>query len=156
MNTRETAVLPGGSGRGPVLRHAEDLEGFRLRPDASNRLVPVVRPGAAGGALSLMFEIFDIGGRQEPNRHPGSDEIFYFLRGRGVAHCDGEAVSVGPGDVLVLPAGSLHFIENAGSERLYAVTILVADDGSHDGLEATKTALEEDDLAVLTGANLSA
>lgn len=135
----------------PLVVRPADLRSFRLRPTATNRLVPVLAAGAVGGSLSMMFEIFDLGGAQEPNRHEGSDEIFYFVAGEGRAHCGDETLAVAGGDVLVIPAGSTHFLENTGSGRLYGLSILVADDGSHDAGARPRLALEDEDVAVLSG-----
>jgi mannose-6-phosphate isomerase-like protein (cupin superfamily) len=135
----------------PILRHVSELTAFRLRDGATNKMVSLLPPGQDGARTSINLEIFDVGGRQNPNSHPGSAEAFYFLSGSGLAHCDGEAVPVGSGDFLILPAGSVHFIENVGTARLYALTTLLADDGSHDGSTRPQFPLDPQDATVITG-----
>lgn len=133
----------------PILRRTAELTAFRLRDGATNKMVPLLTPGEAGTPASVNVEIFDVGGRQNPNSHPGSAELFYFISGTGLASCDGTEVAVQAGDFLILPAGSVHFIANTGDERLYALTTLLHDDGSHDGTTRPHENLLADDLAVL-------
>ena len=101
---------------------------------------------------SVLFEIWEPGGAQPPNSHPDSVETFWFLRGEGIATSDGVEHPVGAGQLLVLPAGSVHHIRNTGAGRLYAITTMTPDGGFaalvERGPEAT---LDEDDLAVLRG-----
>jgi hypothetical protein len=51
------------------------------------------------------------------------------LRGEGIASCDGTEVPVKAGDILVLPAMSVHFIRNTGGGRMYSITLMSPDDG---------------------------
>jgi quercetin dioxygenase-like cupin family protein len=55
------------------------------------------------------------------------------------------------GDFLILPAGTVHFIQNTGPSRLYALTTLLDDDGSHDGSTRPQLALDAEDVAVIGG-----
>ena len=48
----------------------------------------------------------------------GTLEVYVILRGRGVAEVDGVAAAVGPGDRVVIPAGTPQRITNAGEETL--------------------------------------
>jgi mannose-6-phosphate isomerase-like protein (cupin superfamily) len=136
----------------PILRHVSELTSFQLRDGATNKMVSLLAPGQDGAATSINLEIFDVGGRQNPNSHPNSAEAFYFLSGVGVAHCDGDSVVVQAGDFLILPAGSVHYIENTGDAKLYALTTLCADDGSHDGSTRPQSALDAADISVLDAA----
>lgn len=79
----------------------------------------VVRPPDCLWDATVVFEVWDPGGAQPPNSHPGSVETFWFLAGEGVATSDG----------VVLPPGSVHHIRNTGPGRLYAVTTMVPDAG---------------------------
>jgi|SRR5882724_4702761 mannose-6-phosphate isomerase-like protein (cupin superfamily) len=135
----------------PILHHVSELSAFRLRDGATNKMVALLPPGQDGAPTSINLEIFDVGGRQGPNSHPGSAEAFYFLSGTGLAHCDGDMVPVRGGDFLILPAGSVHYIENTGDARLYALTTLMADDGSHDGSARPHAALDAEDVTVIAG-----
>lgn len=78
---------------------------------------------------SVIYEVWDVGGSQPPNRHERSVETFAFLSGQGVAYCDDTTVEVHAGGFLVLPPRSTHRIVNTGGERLYAITTMYPDDG---------------------------
>lgn len=133
----------------PILRHVSELPSFQLRDGATNKMVALLRAGEQNAKTSINLEIFDVGGSQNPNSHPDSAEAFFFLSGSGMAHCDGQAVPVGTGDFLILPAGSLHFIENTGDERLYALTTLLTDDGSHDDSGRSTLPLDPSDRQII-------
>ncbi len=135
----------------PIVRHIADLTAFRLRENATNKMVALLPAGMAGGRTSMMLEIWDVGGRQPENVHPRSAEIFFFLAGEGRAHCDGATTAVGPGDLVVLPAGSSHYIENVGAGRLCALTTLLVDDGSHENPADAGIPLEDEELMLVLG-----
>jgi mannose-6-phosphate isomerase-like protein (cupin superfamily) len=50
-----------------------------------------------------------------PHRHKKTEEIYYILEGRGSMQVDKETQSVGPGDAIAIPPGSLHQIINTGT-----------------------------------------
>jgi len=133
----------------PLVRRPTELRAFRLRPGATNKLAVILPPDPMVLGVSVVCEIWDVGGRQNTNSHPTSTETFYFLEGEGRAHCDGVSSDVCAGDFLVLPAGSQHYIENTGQGRLYAITTLLPDDGSHTIADVEPAELDEQDLAVL-------
>jgi uncharacterized protein YjlB len=106
----------------------------------------------------VFYEVWEPLGAQPDNSHTDSTEIFVVLTGHGVAHCDEHSVSIGPGDVLVLPPGSLHRIENSSEhERLYTVTIMANDLGALPGgfaklvTDGTPVGWDDTDRAVLNG-----
>ena len=101
---------------------------YRISPGDTVTLSVLQRPGAAGTA-SVFLEVWEPGGAQPINSHPESVETFLFLRGTGRAESDGTVLDVGPGDLLILPAGSRHRIVNTGPGRLYAITTMVSDHG---------------------------
>jgi mannose-6-phosphate isomerase-like protein (cupin superfamily) len=133
------------------LTDAADAECFRISPGDSVKLAVVRAPNGEHGS-SVCFEVWDPGGAQPPNRHPRSEETFWFLQGEGVAESDGVQRPVRAGELLVLPPGSLHRITNTGVGRLYAITTMTPDDGFvaliRRGVPDT---LDDDDLAVLRG-----
>jgi mannose-6-phosphate isomerase-like protein (cupin superfamily) len=117
----------------PVLRHLDDLTPHVIPPVETVKLACLAGP-ADGTSTSVFFEVWEPGGAQPDNSHPDSAEIFVFLSGHGIAYSDEYSVDVGPGDVLILPAGSVHRIENTSiSERMYTVTIMADDDGALPG-----------------------
>jgi mannose-6-phosphate isomerase-like protein (cupin superfamily) len=138
----------------PILHHVSELPSFQLRDGATNKMVALLRAGEQNAATSINLEIFDVGGSQNPNSHPDSAEAFFFLAGSGEASCDGDAVPVRAGDFLILPAGSVHFIKNTGAERLYALTTLITDDGSHSDAGREMRPLDTEDRDVLERSSL--
>ena len=58
------------------------------------------------------------GASTEAHFHPGTEEIYYILKGRGVLAVDGETRDVVPGDGIAIPAGSRHQIRNNGEDNL--------------------------------------
>jgi mannose-6-phosphate isomerase-like protein (cupin superfamily) len=121
------------SGEPPIVRHLEDVVPRLISPADTVRLATLVRP-ADGTGTSVFYEVWEPGGSQPPNSHPDSTEIFIVLRGTGRAHSDGHAADLRAGDVLRLPPGSVHRIENtSATERLYTVTIMANDPGALPG-----------------------
>ncbi|MGB3482728.1 MAG: cupin domain-containing protein [Mycobacterium sp.] len=117
----------------PILRHLDDLKKFAIGPGDTVQQIYLAGPDD-GCAASVFFEVWEPGGSQPPNSHPGSAEVFVILAGQGRAHSDETTVDLAPGDVLVLPEGSVHRIENTSTtERMYAVTVMAADKGAMEG-----------------------
>jgi mannose-6-phosphate isomerase-like protein (cupin superfamily) len=46
--------------------------------------------------------------------HQKTEEIYYILEGQGLMRLEAETRSVGPGDAIAIPPGSLHQITNIG------------------------------------------
>jgi mannose-6-phosphate isomerase-like protein (cupin superfamily) len=114
--------------------------------------IAVVRPPAGPDDLSVSFEVWDPGGSQPPNSHPRSLEVFWFLCGEGIATSNGVEQPVRAGQLLALPAGTVHHIRNIGPGRLYALTIMVPDDGFAELITSgPPDALDDDDLAIARG-----
>jgi mannose-6-phosphate isomerase-like protein (cupin superfamily) len=58
------------------------------------------------------------GGSTTPHRHVRAEEIYYILEGRGSMQVDKETRSVGQGDAIAIPPGSLHQITNTDTVLL--------------------------------------
>lgn len=103
--------------------------------------------------VSVFLEIWEPGGSQPPNGHPRSVETFLFLRGTGTAYCDDTRLDVKAGQLLVLPAQSLHRIEASPGAKLYAITTMAPDDGFAALVgRGQPAALDEEERAVLAQA----
>lgn len=57
------------------------------------------------------------GGATERHYHKVSEELYYLLEGRGVMEIDGETREVGPGDAILIPAGTWHEIKATKAMR---------------------------------------
>jgi mannose-6-phosphate isomerase-like protein (cupin superfamily) len=126
------------------------LRAFHITAGDSVKLAVMRKPDDLYDAC-VVFEVWEPGGAQPPNSHPGSVETFYFLEGRGTAYCDGVATVVTAGQLLVLPPNSVHRIVNTEPGRLYAITTMAPDAGFASLIESgLPTTLDADDLAVAT------
>ena len=133
-----------------VKKSPGEYRAFRISPGDSNRLAIVFDPPGEGTNFIACVEIFDVGGRTPPNVHARAHEMFFVLKGEGVAHADGQAVPFKTGDSLLVPPGSTHVIENTGATRLYTLTLMVPDEEFAALIRrGTPVELDDEDRAVL-------
>ena len=52
------------------------------------------------------------GGSHELHSHPNAEEMVYIVRGHGVAISGDEKFEIGPGDLIFVPKGEVHYFEN--------------------------------------------
>jgi quercetin dioxygenase-like cupin family protein len=117
----------------PIVRHLDEVVPHLISPSDTVRLACLAGP-ADGSPASVFYEVWEPGGAQPDNSHPDSTEIFVVLSGHGIAYSDEHSVPIRPGDVLVLPPGSVHRIQNvSATERMYTVTIMTEDGGAMPG-----------------------
>jgi mannose-6-phosphate isomerase-like protein (cupin superfamily) len=134
----------------PVIKSPVDYQAFRISPQDSNRLALVFDPTIANMSLTYCVEIFDQGGKTPPNRHHIAVEMFFILKGQGRATCDGKTVAIQAGDSILVPPSGIHVIENTGSDRLYALCIMVPNEDFAELIRGgTPAELDAEDLAVL-------
>lgn len=137
--------------RPPELWSTAGLRAFRIAAGDTVKLAVLRHPDNMYDAC-VVFEVWDVGGAQPPNSHPGSVETFYFLAGSGMAYCDEHSVRVGAGQLLVLPPSSVHRVVNTGPGRLYAITTMVHDNGFAHLIESGVPApLDEQDMMMASG-----
>jgi quercetin dioxygenase-like cupin family protein len=53
-----------------------------------------------------------------PHAHEGFDQMALIISGRAIYHIGDDAHQVGPGSVMLIPAGETHWIEPDGDERI--------------------------------------
>lgn len=134
----------------PIVKSPKDYQAFRISPHDTNRLAIVFDPTSANFSLTYCIEIFDQGGKTPPNRHNLAVEMFFILKGEGLAHCDGKVVPIQAGDSLLVPPTGTHVIENTGKGRLYAVCIMVPNEDFAELIRSgTPVELDEEDLRIL-------
>ncbi|WP_369137224.1 cupin domain-containing protein [Modestobacter versicolor] len=134
----------------PVVRSLADITPHHIGDNRTVKLAVLSGP-ADGSGTTVVLEIWEPGGSQPDNSHEESTETFVVLKGTARAHSDEHVADLGPGDVIVLPATSVHHIVNSSAtERLYTITVMENDGGFADlvltGPEAT---LDDADAAVL-------
>ncbi len=93
-------------------KEREERRGYVLKPGEGERLGPAriikasPKSGTQGGVMVLdqAPANFTVG----LHYHTQADEFFYILAGQGSFKIDGEAIPIGPGDVVFVPAGHDH------------------------------------------------
>ncbi|WP_066375381.1 MULTISPECIES: cupin domain-containing protein [unclassified Anabaena] len=136
----------------PVIKSPKDYQVYRISPHDTNRLAIIFDSTNANTSLTCCVEIFDVGGQTPPNRHQWAVEMFFVLKGKGIAMCDGKKVPIAAGDSLLVPPTGIHLIKNTGSTRLYTLTIMVPNEDFSELIRSgTPQELDAEDMAVLRG-----
>ena len=95
-----------------------------------------------------------MGSATPAHRHNFAVEMFFILKGEGIAVCDGKEIPLFSGDSVLMPKTGTHYLKNTGNERLYALCMMVPNEDFSElirsGIPAT---LDEQDLAVLSRIN---
>ncbi|BAY23268.1 hypothetical protein NIES2100_30320 [Calothrix sp. NIES-2100] len=134
----------------PVIKSPKDYQVYRISPHDSNRLAIIFDTANANTSLTCCVEIFDVGGQTPPNRHQWAVEMFFVLKGEGIALCDGKQVAIKAGDSLLVPPTGTHLIKNTGSTRLYTLTVMVPNEDFSELIRSgTPMELDAEDMAVL-------
>lgn len=135
-----------------IAKPREAYRAYHISPGDTNRLVLVFDPVAEGADFVFAIEIFDAGGRTPPNMHLHAQEMFFVLKGEGIARSDGKMMPLRRGDSLLLPRGTPHEIENTGAGRLYCLTFMVPDDAFAALIRSGAPAeIDDEDWSVLLG-----
>ncbi|MCP2730134.1 cupin domain-containing protein [Limnofasciculus baicalensis] len=135
----------------PIIKSPKDYHAYRISPHDTNRLAIVFDPAIADASLTFCVEIFDEGGKTPPNRHQIAVEMFFILKGEGVAMCDGKIVPIRAGDSLLVPPTGIHEIRNTGRGRLYALCFMVPNEDFAELIKSgTPVELDSEDLGVLS------
>jgi mannose-6-phosphate isomerase-like protein (cupin superfamily) len=134
----------------PVVKSPKDYQTYRISPNDTNRLAIIFDSANANASITCCVEIFDVGGKTPPNRHQWALEIFFVLKGEGLAVCDGKSVKIKAGDSLLVPPTGTHLIQNTGSSRLYTLTIMVPNEDFAELIRSgIPVELDEEDMKVL-------
>ena len=57
------------------------------------------------------------------HRHPGQEEVYYFISGVGSIEIDEQSYIVTGGDVVLIPDGAFHKVHNTSPVALYFVCV---------------------------------
>ncbi|MEA5565190.1 MULTISPECIES: cupin domain-containing protein [unclassified Anabaena] len=134
----------------PVIKSPKDYQVYRISPHDTNRLAIIFDSTNANTSLTCCVEIFDPGGQTPPNRHQWALEMFFVLKGEGIAMCDGKKVAIKAGDSLLVPPTGTHLIKNTGNTRLYTLTIMVPNEDFAELIRSgTPLELDAEDMTVL-------
>ena len=134
----------------PVLKSPHNYQVFRISPDDTNRLALLVDPTLGHAKLTCCVEIFDVGGKTPTHRHQIAAEMFYVIKGEGRVVCDGKISVIRTGDSILVPSHGIHSVENAGSTRLYLLSVMVPNEDFAELIrEGIPAELDAEDIAVL-------
>lgn len=135
----------------PIIKSPKDYQVYRISPHDSNRLAIIFDSNNANTSLTCCIEIFDVGGQTPPNHHQWAVEMFFVLKGEGIAICDGKKVAIKTGDSLLVPPTGTHLIKNTGNTRLYTLTVMVPNEDFSELIRSgTRMELDAEDMAVLS------
>jgi mannose-6-phosphate isomerase-like protein (cupin superfamily) len=73
-------------------------------------------------------------GGVEEHAHPGSDEVFFVVSGRGRIAVEGSIVRMGAGDLLYVEAGEWHAILADGDDENFVIFAVVSPDLGDDSV----------------------
>lgn len=134
----------------PIFKRPTDYQAYRISLNDTNRLAIVFDPTVSDVSLTYCVEIFDVGGKTPPNRHQFAVEMFFVLKGEGLASCDGKTVPIRAGDSILVPPTGVHILENTGNTRLYTLCIMVPNEDFAELIRSgTPVELDAEDLQVL-------
>ncbi|HXF65371.1 MAG TPA: cupin domain-containing protein [Burkholderiales bacterium] len=115
-----------------VLVHVDEVEPERMSAaegwSVSDFRIPIGRHN--GSASALYWARFLPGAMHHWHRHENCDEIYYVVRGRGLAGAGADRVEVRAGHVHLIPKGVEHFLANLDAAEPLEVIGLYAGAGS--------------------------
>jgi mannose-6-phosphate isomerase-like protein (cupin superfamily) len=133
-----------------VIKSPQDYQVFRISPQDKNRLAIVFDPTIADDSLTVCVEIFDPGGSTPTHRHHSAVEMFFILKGEGMAVCDGKSILLHPGDSLLVRPTGIHEVRNVGRDRLYALCFMVPNEDFSELIRSgVPEKFDDEDLRVL-------
>lgn len=138
----------------PVVKTLADYQAYRISPQDRNRLAIIFDPTTTDRSLTVCVEIFEVGSQTPPHRHNFAVEMFYILKGEGIAVCDGKETRLHTGDSVLMPKMGTHYLKNTGKGRLYALCMMVPNEDFSELIRnGIPASLDEEDLRVLSAVN---
>ncbi len=98
-----------------------------------------------GAHTQLVIMTIPVGGEIGGEVHPDNDQILHFIAGRGRADVEGDSREVGPGDLVIVPAGTEHNFVNVGDQPLVLSTIYGPPDHAPGTVHHTKADADADE-----------
>jgi mannose-6-phosphate isomerase-like protein (cupin superfamily) len=135
----------------PVIKTAKDYRAYKISEQDRNRLAIIFDSQNADNSLTVCIEIFDPGAATPPHRHNFAVEMFFILKGQGIAMCDGKEVMLNAGDSILMPKSGTHYLQNTGNQRLYALCMMVPNEDFAELIRSgIPVELDQEDLQVIT------
>lgn len=97
-----------------LLKWIEEVHAFTAGDETKIREVLHPKNETLDLPYSLAHASLEPGERSLPHRLRSSAEVYVILEGRGMVICDGEQREVGPGAVVLIPAGAEQYAINSG------------------------------------------
>ena len=109
MASREARQTASATKRRAVATRWEDIPDEFVREGVRRR-------GFGNESALLVMNELTPGMKLAPHVHESFDQIAYIVSGTAVYHVDGVPNEVGPGSLILIPAGQVHYIEPTGTE----------------------------------------
>ena len=90
-----------------------------------NGIVVKASPKTGTTGSILVEQTFQRGGTTSLHIHDQGDELFYVVSGRGKATLSDKTEVIGPGDVIFVPEGAVHGIENLDNDEPLTVVFFM-------------------------------
>lgn len=135
-----------------VAKQISHCQAFRIKEGDTNYFAMIFDEEGEGCKLVAILEIFEPGGATPPNQHQRAHEMFFILRGEGLAFANGEQIELRAGTAMLINPGSEHVVRNTGEGKLYSLTIMVPDEGFARVIRrGIPVELDAQDRAVISG-----
>lgn len=100
---------------------------------------------ATGPNAQVVVMSIPPGGEIGAETHAHLDQVLVFVEGRGTASINGEESPAGAGDLVLVPAGALHNIVNAGQTDLRLYTVYAPPQHAPGTIHRTKADADADE-----------
>jgi len=148
---------------GAVLAHRESeevarshgyvLKGGEGEPVLQGEIVIKASPKTGSTRGAMFTQTLAPESRIPLHRHGRVDEFFFVHAGIGKAVLGEKRIAIGPGDVVFVPRGTSHKLENFGSKNPLEVVYFVAEPGLDDFFRDLDARLKEPEPLTLEELN---
>lgn len=98
----------------PVHRSVD--QAYFMAPDGG-RVLELLNPeNSVLQTFSVARVCVEPGVRAKPHWHERTEEVYFILSGRAIAHLDDQVHELAAGDALCIPRGKIHYLENQATE----------------------------------------
>ena len=139
---------------------AYSADGFILKTGkgepVGNGIVVKASPKTGPLGSILAEQTFQKGGTTDLHIHDQGDELFYVVSGRGTATLHDKTEAIGPGDVIFVPKGAVHCVENLDNEGPLVVVFFMDSPELVEEFRAIHTRVTSDPDRPITPEELAA
>lgn len=113
------AKFRSNNGKGIVVREEEGIHILTRRKVPITIKISKTKHGIDG--ISFCVEDMSPGRKMRIHKHLNNDELIFVHKGEGTLTLDNESIEVKTGDVVFVPRGIWHGLDNSGKENLLMV-----------------------------------